>query len=348
MDLDAALQDYREGMAASVAVKDNNAFWPRGIPALSYPSAHLAAADLLGQMADGVPAQATLHPTSVLCLLLYLTHGIRRARMPAPDRLKLARELLRFVIVSRSGQLRPTGPILLRRWLDLPGAAAILGGARRDQPGYVSACFQLGGQGFALGESAFFFAHRFLTERHGPYQVADNLFTSCRHIRNLDACRDVWPEVATADTELTDIAIWTFIETRQALTFTYDMWGNPVFMIDPLRDCRGAAAYARLRSGDCVLLDPPEIAAWQRKLARMTSDVLKAVANASEKRLAEAMRSIMAAIIMRELGIATYSTAVSASPEPPHDFRVSGPPRWLADYYDWRADLPTSSGSVRN
>jgi hypothetical protein len=337
-----AFQEYREGMAASLAVKDNNAFWPRGIPALSYPSAH----HVLERFRD-LPATATmragLNPTSVLCLMLYLTHGVRRAGWPSRDRLPVADMLLHHVIESRSGTLRPAGPILLRRWRELPGADHILAGNRNTESGYVSECFRLAGQAFALGETAFFFAHRLLTERHGPYPVADGLFVSCRHIRHLTAAETVWPEAHIPPIPDAEIAIWTFFDADAADGFTFDMWGNPVFALDPARDCLGAAVYLSSGESGCSLLRTAQLTDLRARFADQARHILGLVKEATEARLAEAMESIMLAVADLELDVGTRAAVRDQRLRPPFGFRVDGPVNWLADYYDWRCAWPRAA-----
>src|SRR5207248_1546634 len=134
------------------------------------------------------------HPTAALCFLLYLTHGIRRVYVPRETRVAVAEHILSHVIESRSLELVPRGPLRLKLWRLLPGAATIgtSGEVVTDRAFVLETC-RLGAQAWALGESAFFFSHRLLTERHGPYEIGDDLMASCRHIGNLDLLYRVWP-----------------------------------------------------------------------------------------------------------------------------------------------------------
>jgi hypothetical protein len=332
--------DFREGMQASLAVKDNNAFWPRGIPALSFPSSRLLLDSLRNPKSS---AQSSLNPTSVLCLYLYLIHGIRRVQWGRDERLRLAENLLGHVAVSRGGSLLPSGPIRLRDWMDLLGAQEVVAGVFRPAREHIAQTFLLGGQAFALGEAAYFFCHRLLTERHGPYLVSADLAVSCRHVVNLDLC-NVWPEVARPADLPEEVAIWSFYDARFRPVFSYDMFANPVFSFDPQTDCIGSAVYARYAETGRIRLSTPEITALRRRFEALTREVLKRIEGASDRRLAEAMRSTMVGVAERVLQV-TPDPEVTAEPlEPPFDFRVDAPPSRLIDYYDLRSSWPPAAG----
>ncbi|WP_433186841.1 hypothetical protein [Actinoallomurus sp. CA-150999] len=327
------LADFREGMQASLAVKDNNGFWPRGIPALSFPSSHVLLDSLRSPKCS---AESSLNPTSVLCLYLYLIHGVRRVQWQRDDRLRLAETLLGHVAVSRGGSLLPTGPIHLRDWKSLVGGQDVLAGIFRSDKDHLAQTFLLGGQAFALGEAVYFFCHRLLTERHGPYEISPDLAVSCRHIVNLDLC-DVWPEVPRPPDMPEEVTLWSFYDARTRPVFSYDMFANPVFSFDPLTDCIGSVVYARYADAGRVRLNTREIMALRSRFEALTRAVLDRIDEASDRRLAEAMRSTMIGVAERVLKVVPGAAAKAGPLEPPFDFKIDSPLPRLVEYYDLRS-----------
>jgi hypothetical protein len=211
-----------------------------------------------------------------------------------------------------------------------------MSGSRTADSQYVRECLRLSGQLFALGEAAYFFSHRLLSERHGPYEIDDQVAVSCRHAVNLDTSR-VWPEVPLMDELPKQVCVWTFYGTSVARTFRYDMFANPIFYIDPVMDCIGAAAFSMRREfGDEILLDKAGVSDLRSKLSLLTEHIIGIVGTASERRLAEAMRSIMWEVCDHILGSPLGHISRSEQIRGPFDFRVEGSFAKLVDYYDWR------------
>lgn len=339
MDATSLLVTYASAIRKSVAAKDNNAFWPAGIPMLSYPCAHITVRELRSALARGAKLAGTsLNPTAVLCLLLYLTHGLRRLGADEAERGGFAELLLQHVASSRSGELVPGRSLCLSSWRSLPGVRSLSepNYALAD-PRYVLESFRLGAQAWALGECAFFFCHRLLTERHGMYQVHHSRFVSCRHITNLDLCQ-VWPELDAVDEFPLCIAVWSFYPPSGVEKFSYDLFANPVFSIDPRKDCLGAAVWAEYRGRDSRQLELDELRHLRLVLEARTKQVLALVANASARRLAVAMADVMCGVIRRVLGIRDFPRVDTELVMGPFDYRVEGTESELGRYYDLRCD----------
>lgn len=306
---------------------------------LSYPYAHIAVRELRSALACGAkPAETSLNPTAVLCLLLYLTHGLRRLGADEAERGGLAELLLQHVASSRSGELAPGRSLCLSSWRSLPG------GHRLAEPDfafaeqrYVLESFRLGAQAWALGECAFFFCHRLLTERHGMYQVHRSRLVSCRHVTNLDLCQ-VWPELDAVDELPLRIAVWSFYTPFGAEKFSYDFFANPVFSIDPRKDCLGAAVWAEYRGRGSRQLELDEIRHLRLTLEARAKQVLALVANASTRRLVVAMADVMRGVITQVLGIREFTRMDTELVIGPFDYRVEGTEFELGRYYDLRCD----------
>lgn len=326
------LSEYAEAITRSVASKDNNGFWPVGIPLLSYPSAHRALAVLMAT--PGRWRTTSLNPTAVLCLMLYLTHGVRRTEAPRDLHLRLARSLLEHVAASRGRQLVPEGAMRLVGWRDIVGAAeANHAWDSTTDTAVVVEAFQLGAQLWALGEAAYFFCHRLLTERHGPYPLPDGSGLLCRHAANLDVWT-VWPEVSVDRTLPSEIAIWSTVRPQAVRTFGYDLFGNSVFALNPQRDCRSAEVF--VAAGNTVhKLAVWEIRELRSRLAAVTERVVAVIDGADVARLAQATSDTMRLVCQRILHLSVgheWPTDVEA----PFTFAVRGSREELSAYYDWR------------
>jgi hypothetical protein len=329
---DDLLDVYRHSIAISVTAKDNNAFWPRGIPALSYPSSWI----LVGQLQNsGLWNPTSLNPTAALCLYLYATHGIRRARLPIDERVTLARKILEHVVRSRSGELVPAGSFNLSGWQSLAGSAAILSGARRTDFEYIRQCHLLGGELFALAEASYFFCHRLMTERHGPYRVNETLSVSCRHAVNLNPSR-VWPELGSVPPLPSQLTIWTLYDTDLAGEFSYDLFANAIFCLDPFSSCRGLLAFAVEPDGAEVILSLRDVRNLRSTVVALTRKITEIVRRATELRLAEAMYDTMRQVAIRVLGHPERQLGGRIQLASPFDFRVTGSSEEIIAYYDWR------------
>jgi hypothetical protein len=334
------MEVYGREISRSVIAKDNNAFWPAGIPALSYPSAHLVTAGLSAALGSGMtPLRSSSNPTAVLCLLLYLTHGFRRLGFTPEQCRAIAFPLLEHVRMSRGGTLVPEHALLLPSWRSLPGGNALdLMDAVEERYSHVVESFQLGAQAWALGESAFFFNHRLLTERHGLYSVGPGRLFSCRNIANLDLC-EVWPEVQVPDGLPDQVAVWSSFPPAMATRFSYDLFANSTFLMNPRTDCLGSAVWVK-HAGERTAerLTTAQVRDLRVAIAELTRRVLAVVRHARVERLAKAMADIMGSVVTRVLGMSGCAAVAAADISGPYDRRVSGDATLLSRYYDLRCD----------
>jgi hypothetical protein len=124
----------------------------------------------------------------------------------------------------------------------------------------------------------------------------------------------------------------------KAQEFRYDLFANPVFSVNPAKDCLGAAVWGS-SNGNPELFDFAQITDLRKKLAILTDRILSLVQNSTAERLAQATRSTMIGIARNVLKFSVSDELALAPLHPPFDFRVTVPQERLADYYDWRSDL---------
>jgi hypothetical protein len=207
----------------------------------------------------------------------------------------------------------------------------------------VVEAFQLGAQLWALGEAAYFFCHRLLTERHGPYPLPDGSGLLCRHAANLDVWT-IWPEVPPDPALPSRVAIWSTIGERPARTFSYDLFGNPVFSLNPL-DCRSADVFLAGPAGSVHRPTGAEIRELRIRLTALTERVVEVVDRADPIRLAQATSDTMRLVVQRVLA-ASPDVEWPATVEAPFDFAVRGGVEELGAYYDWRRPWPPDADTT--